>query len=132
MRRLIIPTAMIFIAVLVVLCLGADPSFAQKDGEKPKSGSDKVKLETNQVEVVELSQTAEKCANQKGASLRLKVLSESPIDVRILYQNNRGRWNASNISGKKRGDEIAEFTCFQDSRFRVQARTASDKPWPNP
>jgi hypothetical protein len=51
--------------------------------------------------------------------------------MRIQYQNNRGRWTASAFSGKKRGDEISEYTCFQDSRFKSQTRAASNQPWPN-
>lgn len=121
-----------FVCLLTFVCLfglttaNGGLSFAQ-DANKKKN--DQVKLESNQVELIEVSEAVKDCPNQKGTLLRLKVTSETAIDVRIHSQKLNGRWTVSVINGKTHGQEVSSSTCLVNGKFKVQTRAASDKPW---
>lgn len=115
----------IFVCLLGVCTANGCQSFAQETKKK----DDQVKLESKQVELIEVLEAVSDCPNQKGTKLRIKVVSESAIDVRIHAQNLRGRWYTNDFKGKTRGQEISLFTCLVKGKFKVQTRAASDKPW---
>jgi hypothetical protein len=119
-------------ALLLVVCLKADYSFAQKGGEKSKSDNDRVKLYSDAVEVVEVSDQAEKCAPADGATtITLRVKSELPIDVRLYHLTRRGGWAFADYPNKKKGDEITSYECNAKAKFKVQTRPVGSTKWPN-
>ena len=73
MKRLITPATIV--AALLVVCLQANASLAQKEGEKSKGEKDQVKLLSDAVEVVEVGDKAEKCPGE-ATLLRLRVKSD--------------------------------------------------------
>lgn len=124
MKRLITP-AVLVIALLIV-CPMTNISFAQK------GGNDQVKLYSQDVEVVEVSDKAEKCTEQSGATaVRLRVKSEKPIDVRLHYTTKNGGWASSDYLNKKNGDEISSYDCHPKVKYKVQTRPAGSDKWPN-
>ena len=115
-----------FTCLLSLYTLNPWQSLAQDAGKKK---NDQVKLESNQVELIEVSETASQCPNQKGTTLRIKVIASSTVDVRVYAQNMRGRWYAADYKAKKQGDEVTMYTCLLKGKFKVQTRAASDTPW---
>jgi hypothetical protein len=84
MKPIITPVAAIAALLLMAHYSTASTSYAQKGGEKSKGGDDQVKLYSDAVEVVEVSDKAGKRPSSGGAtSLRLRVKSASPVDVRL-------------------------------------------------
>ncbi|HEU0178568.1 MAG TPA: hypothetical protein VFV58_30260 [Blastocatellia bacterium] len=132
MRRLITHASTLTALLLTAHVFTASASYAQKEGEKSKSGNDQVKLYSDAVEVVEVSDKAEKCSSSGGATfLRLRVKSESPVDVRLHSSTRKGSWAFSDFLNKKSGDEITSFECFPKARFKVQTRPAGSDKWPS-
>jgi len=130
MKRLITPA--VLITALLVVCPLTNNSFAQKGGEKSKGGNDQVKLYSNDVEVVEVSDKAEKCPAENGATaVRLRVKSEKPVDVRLHYTTKRGGWASSDYLNKKSGDEISSYDCHPKVKYKVQTRPAGSDKWPS-
>lgn len=129
MKRLI-TSAAILAALLVAVCLNADFSFAQKGSEKSKSSNDQVKLYSNAVEVVEVKPEGEKCGKD-ATTLRLRVTSDSPVDVRVYFQKAKGGWASSDYTNKKKGDEIVSTECRSNAKYKVQTRPAGTNKWPN-
>lgn len=128
MKRLIAPATIV--AALLVVCLQSNVSFAQKDGEKSKGEKDQVKLLSNDVEVIEISDKAEKCPGD-ATSLKLRVKSEKPIDVRLHYTRRRSGWAYTDYLNKKNGEEINAVDCVAKTRYKVQTRAAGSERWPN-
>lgn len=125
MKRLITP-AVLSTVLLVVCALTTGTSFAQK------GGNDQVKLYSQDVEVVEVSDKAEKCTEQSGAtSIRLRVKSEKPVDVRLHYTTKKGGWASSDYLNKKSGDEISSYDCHPKVKYKVQTRPAGSDKWPS-
>jgi hypothetical protein len=80
----------------------ANTSYAQNGSEKSKGGDDHVKLYSDAVEVVEVSEKAEKRPSSAGAtSLRLRVKSASPADVEASFQHMKGRLGVLRLSEQK-------------------------------
>jgi hypothetical protein len=132
MKRIIPPAAAIAALLLTTHFSTAGASYAQKGDEKSKGGNDQVKLYSDAVEVVEVSDKAEKCPSSGGAtSLRLRVKSSSPVDVRLHSSTRKGGWSFSDFLNKKSGDEITSFECFPKARYIVQTRPAGSDKWPN-
>lgn len=130
MKRLIIPAAALAALLLTAQVFTSSASRVQKEGEKPKNGNDQVKLYSDAVEVVELSDKAEKCSSSGGATfLRLRVKSGAPVDVRLHSSTRKGGWAFSDFLNKKSGDEITSFECFPKARFKVQTRPVGDAKW---
>ncbi|MBS1806617.1 MAG: hypothetical protein JST84_00325 [Acidobacteria bacterium] len=121
--------SMTFMRLLSFACvLGFCPangwqSFAQDTNKKQ---NDQVKMESNQVELIEVSAVAGQCTNQKGTTLRLKVTGSNAVDVRVYSQTLRARWVFADYKNKKQGDEVTSFTCLEKGKFKVQTRAASD------
>jgi predicted acyl esterase len=115
-----------FVCVLVFWIANGWQSFAQDTNKKQ---NDQVKLESNQVELIEVSEVAGQCPNQTGTTLRLKVTSSNAIDVRVYSQTLRARQVFADYKNKKQGDEVTSYTCLEKGKFKVQTRAASDSPW---
>jgi hypothetical protein len=130
MKRLITPATAIAALLLMAHVFTARASHVQKEGEKPKSGTDQVKLYSDAVGVIEVSDKAEKCSSSSGATfLRLRVKSESPVEVRLHSSTRKGGWAFSDFLNKKSGDEITSFECFPKAHFKAQTRPAGDAKW---
>jgi hypothetical protein len=130
MKRLITPAAKLSALLLTMSFFTGSASYAQKSGEKSNGRNDNVKLYSNDVEVVELSDKAEKCSSSEGATfLRLRVKSASPVDVRLHCSLRRGGWAFSDFLNKKSGDEITDFECYPKAHYKVQTRPAGSGKW---
>jgi hypothetical protein len=119
-------------ALLLIAHSNTDNDFySQKGNGKSNGGNDQVKLYSDSVEVVEVSDNAEKCQGSNGATfIRLRVKSASPVDVRVHASLRKGGWSYSDFLNKKSGDEITSFECFPKARFKVQTRPAGSDKWP--
>ena len=132
MKQVVPLTAAIAALLLTAYFSTAGASYAQKGDEKSKGGNDQVKLYSDAVEVVEVSDKDEKCPSSGGAtSLRLRVKSASPVDVRLHSSTRKGGWSFSDFLNKKSGDEITSFECFSKARYKVQTRPAGSGKWPS-
>src|ERR1051326_8327197 len=108
-------------ALILTAFVAAGAAHVQKNGEKSKGGNDQVKLYSDAVEVVEVSNKAEKCPTPgEGTSLKLRVKSEKPVDVRIHYTTRKGSWASSDYMNKKSGDEVSTYDCHPKTRYKVQ------------
>jgi hypothetical protein len=114
------------------LCLSGF-SFAAQN-EPAKKGSDQIKVLSKGVEVVEVKPTADKCPKPNDAtSLRLKVTSETPVDVLAYVQWNFKKWVAREFKNQKLGDEISDYYCRSKVNYKVYTRPAgSSEAWPKP
>ncbi|HEY7181639.1 MAG TPA: hypothetical protein VIC84_09485 [Blastocatellia bacterium] len=132
MKRLISPAAALAALLLTAHFFTTSASYAQKSGETSKAGNDQVKLYSDAVEVVEISNKTEKCPSSGGATfLRLRVKSEAPVDVRLHSSTRRGGWAFSDFLNKKSGDEITSVDCFPKAHYKVQTRPAGSGKWPS-
>jgi hypothetical protein len=132
MKRLISPAAALAALLLMAHVFTASASYAQKEGKKSNDGNNQVKLYSDAVEVVEVSDKTEKCPSSGGATfLRLRVKSESPVDVRLHSSTRKGGWAFSDFLNKKSGDEITSVECFPKAHYKVQARPAGSGKWSN-
>jgi hypothetical protein len=119
------------LAVLLLITHANTGNAFQKGDGKSNGGNDQVKLYSDAVEVVEVSDKAEKCQGPSGATfLRLRVKSASAVDVRLHASLRNGGWSYSDFLNKKSGDEITSFECFPKARFKVQTRPVGSDKWP--
>jgi len=119
-------------AALFAVCLMTTDSFAQKSDVKAGSGSNRVKLYSDAIELIEISDKTEKCPAEGGAtSVKLRVKSASPVDVRIYYTNRKGHWASTDFLSKKAGDEIFTYDCHPKAKYKVQTRPAGSEKWPS-
>lgn len=113
--------------VLAALAFYTQISVAADDPSK------RVKIVGNGVELIELTPTAEKCGKQKGETIRLRVTSESPIDVRMYLQVGYHQWINKDFAGQKKGDEISNFRCDSKPDYKIFSHAAgSNEAWPKP
>jgi hypothetical protein len=102
------------------------------------SGSDdaskRVKIIGGGVELIEITPSAPKCpSKQKGETIRLKVTSETPIDVRLYIQTGFHQWIDKDFPNQKRGDEITSYRCDQKPNYKIYSHAAgSTDAWPKP
>ena len=96
--------------------------------------NEQVKILDGCVELVELKAESENCPKSNQAtSVRLRVTCENPVDVRMHYQNTRGKWASKDFLNRKRGDEITDFVCAPKSQYKIQSRAAGgSSTWPKP
>lgn len=132
MKHLITLVIVIAAVLLMANTFTTKASNDQKGGEKSKGGNDQVKLYSDAVEVVEISDKVERCSTSSGATLmRLRVKSTAPIDVRIHTRTQQGRWTYSDYMNKKSDDEISSSECYTKARYKVQTRPAGNNDkWP--
>ena len=100
---------------------------------KAKS-QERVQIHGNEVELVEVKAGAEKCPNQKDSTtVRLKVNSESAVDVRLYVKKPGGKWSDRDFPNRKRGDEITDYICLPNAQYHVYTRPAGgNSSWPKP
>jgi hypothetical protein len=103
-------------------------AFAQTSGENKV-----VKILSAGVNLIEVVPSAEKCPNSKGQTVRLKITSESPIDVRLFVRVGYKKWLSKDYPNQKAGEEITDYRCEQKPDYKVYAHTAgSSDAWPKP
>lgn len=84
------------------------------------------------VEIIEVLNSAEKCKDKKGATVRLRVISDSPVDI-MRYASLGKVWMPVLFSNQKKGDEITDFSCNPQSAFKFFSRPAgSSEAFPKP
>lgn len=119
--------------LLVALCFFSAFSTvanAQDDsGKKDKQ----VKLLTTAVELIEVTHgKIKECGNQKNTSVRVRVISSSPVDIR-RYANRGNILNPQNFTNQKQGDEIPTYFCTDVATFNFFSRPAgSSEQFPKP
>lgn len=95
--------------------------------------SKRVKIVGGGVELIEITPTAEKCGKQKGETIRLRITSDSPVDVRLYIQIGYKQWASKDFSSQKRGDEITSYRCDQKPNYKIYSHAAgSSEVWPKP
>lgn len=100
---------------------------------KAFEGLGKVTIVSQGIELIEVTPTAEKCTNKKGQTVRLRVTSESPVDVRLYAKITGGVWFPKDFLNHKKGDEILDYRCDGNRSYKVYARAAgSPDAWPKP
>ncbi|HVZ60510.1 MAG TPA: hypothetical protein VG892_06950 [Terriglobales bacterium] len=119
MNNLIRASAATAIGMCLATMLAAQPA-----------NSSRVNLQTKDVSIVEVLDSAERCPNHKGTTLRLKVSSQNAVDIMVRYQL------LASIIGKPfldqaPGSEIAVQQCVTKAKFLVLSRPAgSNSEWP--
>lgn len=92
-----------------------------------------VKLMTGGVELLEVTPSADKCPKQKGQTIKLRVTSDSPVDVRLYVQTGYKKWLTRDFTNQKQGDEITDFMCVPKTNYKVYTRAAgTGGEWPKP
>lgn len=122
-------TYRLLLLFILTACLAVFTAInAQDNSDKNKQ----VKVLPKTLEIIEVSQTAEQCPNKKGTTVRLRVISESPIDV-VRYANLGSLWSPAEFMNQKKGDEITTFMCSSVAKFKFYSRAAgSSEKFPKP
>lgn len=95
--------------------------------------SKRVKIAGSAVELIELRPSAPECGQQKGETIRLRVTSETEVDVRLYIQTGYKRWMDKDFAIQKRGDEITSYRCDQKPNYKIYTHAAgSNEAWPKP
>jgi hypothetical protein len=93
----------------------------------------RVKIAGSAVELIELRPSAPECGKQKGETVRLRVTSETQVEVRLYIQTGYKRWMDKDFSNQKRGDEITSYRCDQKPNYKIFSRAVgSSEAWPKP
>jgi hypothetical protein len=128
-RRSAFPWLGVLICVSIVSALTAN-TIAQKS---PASENKQVKILSNGLELIEVAPTAPQCGKQKGQTIRLKVTSEAPVDVRLYVHTGYKQWLPKDFVNQKQGDEITDYRCNQKPDYEVYAHAiGSSEAWPKP
>lgn len=123
MRGYTFPAALTAVVSAAVLGLTVASTTART--QESVSPVDKhVKIRTDAVEFVSYAKTAEKCKSGKGETVRLRVKSADPVDVRLYIAQPRGKWLTQDFPGQKLGDEVTSYQCDRTPEYRVYARPA--------
>lgn len=94
--------------------------------------SNQIKLLPNTVEIIAVTTGAEKCARQKGTTVRLRVTSETPVDVRRFASMGK-QWVSADFPNQKKGDVITDYFCTTQAEFKFYSRpVGSTTAWPKP
>lgn len=102
---------------------------AQNDSGKSNK---QVKILTKALELIEVTHSASECGKQKSTVVRLRVVSESPVDVRVYVPLGRVM-TMKNFMNQKQGDEISTYVCNGESTFKFVSRAAgSSGEFPKP
>ena len=128
-------TGLAVTSAVVIVCLLGITSKRQNTVAQGTARSDnkQVQILGQGVELIEMTPTAEKCGKQKGTTTRLRVTSETPVDVRLYVQVGYKRWLNKDFANQKRGDEITDYMCDRKPTSKVYARAAgTSEEWPKP
>ena len=119
--------------LLVALCFFSAFSTVTNAQDNSGKKDKQVKLLTNAVELIEVTHgTIKECGNQKSTSVRVRVVSSSPVDIR-RYANRGNIWNPQDFTNQKQGDEISTYFCTDVATFKFLSRPAgSSEAFPKP
>ena len=94
----------------------------------------RVKIIGNGVEFVGVGPADAKCGKQQqGETIRLRVTSESSIDVRMYMKIAGGHWINKDFANQKKSDEISSYRCDTKPDYKIYSHAAgSTEAWPNP
>jgi hypothetical protein len=121
--------AMFLLCALPVISENAAAS-AQEGGKKV---GERVWLFTTGIELVGITPTAEHCGAQPGETIKFKVTSATPIDVRLYVQVGYKQWLNKDFGNQKAGDEISDYSCNRKPNYKVYARAiGATGDWPKP
>ncbi len=113
----------------ILLTLTSLTAYAQNN---PSKTAEHVKINGNALEVVSVTESAEKCRDNKGVTIRLKVTSSTPIDA-IRYVRSKSLLNERQFINTAVGDEIVDFYCYSGAVFIFYTRPAgSSEKFPRP
>ena len=71
--------------------------------------------------------------SKKGKTIRVKVTSADPVDVRLCIAQPRGKWMPIEFPTRKQGDEVTHYQCDRTLVYKVYARPAgSAGEWVKP
>ena len=97
------------------------------------SDTKRVKIVGSGVELLDITPSASNCPKQKGETIRLKVTSDTAVDVRWYTQTGYKRWVNKDFPNRKHGDEITTYRCDQKPNYKIYSRAAgSTEAWPKP
>lgn len=106
-------------------------SVANAQTEKPAQNKN-IKATPSSIVLVRVTQSAEKCKDQKGVTNRFRVVSETPVDI-LRYANLRNKWVPSQWLNQKKGDEFEDYACVPSTPFKYFSRGAgSTEAFPKP
>ena len=102
-------------------------------GQSAKPVEDKnIKVMPSSIELVSVTQSAEKCRDKKGITHVFRVVSETPIDI-VRYLKTHDTWGPSQWLNQKKGDEFTDFTCVMSAPSKYFSRAAgSNAEFPKP
>ena len=118
-------------AVIVALLTAAVANFAPtRAADNPAK---RVKIIGGGVELIDVKPTSDQCGKQTGEAIRLRVTSESPIDVRMYMKVVGGRWMNKDFANQKKGDEISSYRCDTKPDYKIYSHAVgSADAWPKP
>jgi hypothetical protein len=123
-------TFLVIVVALLVSVAVTSLAFASTSDDPSK----RVKIVGGGLEFVDVKPTTEKCGKQKdGEAIRLRVTSDSPIDVRMYMRIAGGGWVSQDFPNQKKGDEINSFRCDTKPNYKIYSHAeGSTDAWPKP
>lgn len=115
-----------FAALIVVSCalLLAAPAADVSAQDSSQKDDKHVRLMTAGLEFVDYTTAAEQCKSKKGETIRVKVTSAEPVDVRLFIAQPRGKWMPIDFPAQKQGDVVTHYQCDRTPVYKVYARAA--------
>ena len=118
-----------FSILFVVTVIFATVSVPAQTDEAAKK---QVKIFSKSLEIVSVKWTAEQCKDQKGVTVRLRVVGDGPVDV-LRWMGLSNQWMPRQFDAQAVGAEIEDYSCYPKSPFKFYSRTAGSKDaWPKP
>ena len=118
--------------LLVAVCFIGLFSLSDKAQNNSDKSDKQVKISTNALELIEVTHSASECGKQKSTVVRLRVVSDSPVDVRAFVPLARVMTTRTFLN-QKQGDEISAYVCNGESTFKFVSRPAgSSDEFPKP
>ena len=117
---------------LFTICLSALLfTFANGQTDKPPE-SKNIKTMPGSIVLISVTQSAEKCKDQKGITHRFRVGSETPVDI-VRYMGARNMWMPVQWLNQKKGEEFVDYGCYASAPFKYYSRAAgSNEVFPKP
>ncbi|MFM9903510.1 MAG: hypothetical protein ACKVQJ_02935 [Pyrinomonadaceae bacterium] len=122
----------LFVKIIVISGLLA-LTFIVANGQPGKPAGDKrVKIFTDALELVSVTASADQCKDSKGISVRLRVLSDSAVDIR-RYLGISNTWQPKDWLNQTKGAEIVDYVCKSGPTFKFYSRPGgSSQKFPKP
>ena len=94
--------------------------------------NDKVKINGNSLQLVSVTDGAEKCSGGKGRTVTLKVVGDSAVDI-LRYASMRNTWGPEQLNNQTPGSQVVTYSCVPSSKFVFFTRKAgSTDTFPKP